>query len=59
VVHTRQEAAVTEERGRESSYATGSYTAFFVAGAALSGVAALMAWAISETPATRAEAAAA
>ena len=38
---------------------TGSYTAFLVAGAALSGVAAFMAWAISETPATHMEAAAA
>jgi predicted MFS family arabinose efflux permease len=32
---------------------TGSYTAFFLAGAALSGIAAFMSWAISETPVPR------
>ncbi len=36
---------------------TGSYTAFFIAGAALSGTAAFMAWAISEAPAPRTSAA--
>jgi len=36
---------------------TGSYTGFFVAGAALSGAAAFMAWAISESPVPRTEAA--
>jgi sugar phosphate permease len=36
---------------------TGSYTAFFVAGATLSGAAAFMSWAISETPVPRTEAA--
>jgi predicted MFS family arabinose efflux permease len=35
--------------------ATGSYTVFFVGAAVASGAAALMAWAISETPAPRAE----
>jgi predicted MFS family arabinose efflux permease len=34
---------------------TGTYTAFFLAGAALSGAAAFMAWAISETAAPRPE----
>ena len=34
---------------------TGSYTAFFLAAAALSGAAAFMAWAISEAPAPRPE----
>jgi MFS family permease len=37
--------------------ATGGYTAFFLAGAALSGAAAFMAWAIAETPVPRPEAA--
>jgi sugar phosphate permease len=37
---------------------TGSYTAFFLGAAALSGVAAFMSWAISAAPAARAEAAA-
>ena len=36
---------------------TGSYAAFFVAGATLSGAAAFMSWAISETPVPRTEAA--
>jgi sugar phosphate permease len=36
---------------------SGTYTAFFVAGAALSGAAAFMSWAISEAPAPRTEAA--
>jgi len=36
---------------------TGSYTGFIVAGAALSGAAAFMSWAISEAPALRSEAA--
>jgi predicted MFS family arabinose efflux permease len=36
---------------------TGNYTAFFLAGAALSGAAAFMSWAISEAPAPRREAA--
>jgi predicted MFS family arabinose efflux permease len=35
--------------------ATGSYAGFFVAGAALSGVAAFMAWAISAAPTPAAE----
>ena len=34
---------------------SGSYTAFFLAGAALSGAAAFMSWAISEAPAPRAD----
>jgi MFS family permease len=38
---------------------TGNYTAFFLAGAVLSGAAAFMAWAISETPDPRPEPAAA
>jgi len=38
---------------------TGSYTAFILAGAALSGVAAFMSWAISEVPAPRGDVAAA
>jgi predicted MFS family arabinose efflux permease len=36
---------------------SGTYTAFFVAGAALSGTAAFMSWAITEAPAPRTEAA--